>query len=92
MKLNPGYDDALWKDDGADGNIYVYKTSTFLKMWRGDFDGLDYYRYPLVKYGVKVAYNPTNHNTAYFNPFFPDANGQFVEWDINNPPRNLWTE
>jgi hypothetical protein len=35
--MNPGFDKGIWEQD----DIFVYKTSTYLKMWRGDFDGLD---------------------------------------------------
>lgn len=63
------FEENLWTDTGADGKIFVFKTSTYLKMWRGDFDGLDYLCYREAGYGVKVAYNPKNNNYAYFNPF-----------------------
>ena len=51
-KANPGDEDGLWKNVVGDEQILVYRTKTWLKMLRGDFDGLDYLFYPLMKLDV----------------------------------------
>jgi hypothetical protein len=39
-KVKPSDTDGLWKNTQGDEHVNVYRTSTWMKMWRGDFDGL----------------------------------------------------
>lgn len=41
-KVNPGCEKGLWEDTPGDEHVNVYRTMTWMKMWRGDFDGLEY--------------------------------------------------